>query len=740
MQQPTRTGRSPFFFSFHTLQLLLTGLLLSIPAGLYAQTGKKQFTQEDIVSEKFKPDRSAFDQFRSLPDGEHYSMLSNDRSAILKYACKTGQVVDTLFNAKQAGGECRIETIDDYLVSATGFRIIILTRTERLYRYSLQADVYDYNVRRNLLKPLSDLPGKLRLPTFSPDGRMCAFVRENNIWLKKFDYDTESQVTKDGRAGSILNGSSDWVYEEEFAVVNLMSWSPDSKTLAFIRLDETNVATFGFQLFDGALYPALKQYKYPKAGETNASVSVHAYDVDTKDIKKMDLPVAPDDYIPAIQFTRQPDRLAVVALNRQQNILKMYYANPRSTVCRLILKDENPSYIDHQHLNSIRFTENNFTCISESDGYAHIYLYSPTGILQKQLTSGSWDVTALLGVDATGTVYYESAEESPLRRAAYSIDAKGRKTKLTARRGFNRVRFNDHCTYYICDHSAAGTPNRISIHNRDGKELAVLQDSRPLQTLLDGYEFAPKEFFTIDCREGHELNAWMVKPQGFNPARQYPAVMLPYGGPGSQRVLDRFEIQWEQYLSAQGFVVVCVDGRGTGARGEAFRKCSYLKLGIAESDDQTEAAQWIGRLPFVDRNRIGIWGWSYGGTLTLLSMSRGNGTFKAGIAIAPVTDWKLYSTIYTERYMRTPNENFDGYAATAPITYADRLQGKLLLIHGTSDDNVHLQHTLHYAGALVEAGKPFDMQIYPNKNHSIPGEKTRRHLYAKCCTFLKENL
>jgi dipeptidyl-peptidase-4 len=364
-----------------------------------------------------------------------------------------------------------------------------------------------------------------------------------------------------------------------------------------------------------------------------------------------------------------------------------------------------------------------------------------TGILQKQLTSGSWDVTALRGIDpATLTVYYESAEENPLKRAVYSVNSRGKTTKLSSSPGFNEACFNGNFTCYINRYSTASTPDRISICNSEGKELSVLTDNRPLRSALNQQKIAPKEFLTVAAGKGDGLNAWIIKPLDFSASKKYPVVMIQYGGPASQRVLDRFDTGWEQYLAARGFIVVCVDGRGTGARGERFRKCTYLKPGVLESDDQIASARWVGSLPYVDKNRIAIWGWSYGGTVALMSMSRGKGVFRAGIAIAPVTDWQLYNSIYTERYLRTPGENSEGYRLASPISYAGDLEGKLLLIHGTSDDNVHLQNTLYYAGALVESGKQFDMQIYPGKNHSIAGNASRIHLYTRCVEFLEREL
>ncbi len=731
-----------FQFSIFNFQLFMKSLLffaLSIFCfGLQAQTGTKEPDLKSIVDGKFRA--AKISQVQPLPDGEHYTMLSKDHTKILKYSYKTGKEVETLFDI-QTARECTIDHIDGYLISNTGFRIVLWNNTESVYRRSWKADIYDYDVRRNMIKPLSDQSGKLMLPTFSPDGRMCSFVRDNNIWLKKFDFDTESQVTKDGSFGKILNGLSDWVYEEEFRVTNCMAWSSDSKILAFVKSDESAVETFTFQNFDGSSYPGLVQYKYPKAGTANSSVSVHAYSVETKDIKKMNLQIEPDAYIPRIVFTNNPEQLAIMCLNRQQNVFSMYYANPKSAICKMILKDENQAYIDSDWLNSIYFTDTHFTYVSESDGYAHIYLYGVSGVPKKQITSGSWDVTRLLGIHpADQTIYFESAEENSMRRSVYKIDAKGKKVKLTPQIGFNQASFSTDFSYFINDYSNSTTPDKISIYDASGKELVVLEDNSSVKSMLSQYTYRTKEFITIPTVDQYELNAWIIKPTHFSASRKYPVLMVQYSGPNSQEVLDKYDFDWEQYLAEQGFVVVCVDGRGTGARGEFFRKCTYMKLGYFEANDQINAARWLSKQSYVDSNRIAIWGWSFGGTVSLLSMSLGNGTFKAGIAIAPVTDWRFYDTVYSERYMRTPNENTDGYMDASPSFHASKLEGRLLLVHGTSDDNVHFQNSLYYSDILVNAGKQFDMQVYSGKNHSLPDKTTRLHLYNTCYRFLKENL
>lgn len=533
-------------------------------------------------------------------------MLAN---MIIKYSYRTGNPVDTLFNTEKAR-ECTFDKFDGYTISSTGHHILVWRDTEPIYRRSFKANVYDYDVRRNYVKPISDSKGKQMIPTFSPDGRMVAYVSDNNIWIRKFDYDTEVQVTKDGEMNKILNGITDWVYEEEFAVTNLMAWSPNSEQLAFVRFDESEVPEYSMQMFGEGLYPGYYNYKYPKAGEKNSKVTLHSYDVTTKDTKELKVPVEADSYIPRIVFTNNDDQLAVMTLNRHQNVFNMYYANPKSGVFRLILRDENKAYVDSEWLNSIHFYANSFSYVNEQDGYAHIYLYSPTGVMQRQVTKGNWDVTAFLGYDeATKTVYYESAEESPIRRAIYKIDAKGVKTKLSTQEGTNNATFSDNFAYYVNQYSNANTPVKITVNEtKSNKVLRVLQDNARLVDKLAGYSYAEKEFIKVRTASDYELNAWIVKPVDFDESKKYPVLMFQYSGPNSQQVLDKYSFDWEQYLAANGIITVCVDGRGTGARGEAFRKCTYLRMGELESKDQVEAAQALGKLPFVDKNRMAICG------------------------------------------------------------------------------------------------------------------------------------
>ena len=722
----------------HQLGIIL--LLAACTCGAWAQNGSGAIHLRDITDGKYHQQTNV-GEMRSLPDGEHYTAINPARTMIVKYSYRTGAPVDTLFNVATAR-ECAFDKFDRYDISSTGHHILLYCDVEPIYRRSYRANVFDYDVRRNYVKALSETPGKQMIPTFSPDGRMCAYVKNNNIWIRKFDYDTEIQITRDGEPNKVLNGVTDWVYEEEFGCTSLMAWSPDSEILAFVRSDESQVPEYSMQVYGDGTYPSYYTYKYPKPGEKNSSVSVKAYNLSSKDTKTLDIPMDADGYIPRITFTTQPGQLAVMTLNRNQNRFDMFYVNPKSGVSKLVLKEENKCYVDSEWLNSIHFMAGGFTYVSERDGYSHVYLYSPTGVMQRQVTKGNWDVTRLIGYDEqTKTTYYESAEESPLRRSVYKIDAKGVKTKLSKQEGTNSASFSANYAYYVNRFSNASTPMRITVNEtRKNQTLRTLEDNQALAKRLASVSYSPKEFFTLTTASGYELNAWMVKPVDFDKNKKYPVMMTQYSGPNSQQVLDQFGLDWEQYLASKGIIVVCVDGRGTGARGEAFRKCTYLKMGLLESQDQVEAAQALATLHYIDGSRMAIWGWSFGGYNTLMALTVGKGTFKVGIAVAPPTDWRYYDTVYTERFMRTPQENEKGYAETSPLRRVKEMQGKLLLIHGSADDNVHFSQSMQYAEALVQANKQFDMHVYKDRNHGIYGGNTRYHLYTKMSNYLLENL
>ena len=700
----------------------------------------QQYGLREIVDGVYSADGVA--PMVSSDDGMHYYQMNDMDNAVLKFEYATGNIVDTLFSTKTARN-CTFDSFQGFLVSSDEFRVVVYRDKEQIYRHSFKANYYYHDVRRNLVRKLSENDSKQMIPTFSPDGKMLAYVIDNDIWLSKFDFDTELRVTKDGELNKIINGATDWVYEEEFATTSLMEFSPDNQLLAFVKTDETEVKEFSFQTFETKLYPGSYTYKYPKAGEENSKVACYVYDINAQTTRKMDVPLDDDGYMPRITFTTDASQLAVMTLNRNQNRFDMYFTNPRSTVSKLILRDENKYYIDSDFLNSIHFLPSQFTYISESDGYSHIYIYGIAGALQKQLTNGKFDVTSLLAVDAeSGAVFYQAANESPLQRSVYktTID-KGVTTKLSVNSGYNSAKFSNNGKYYIHNWSNTVTPSLITMHDSNGKLLRTLQTNEAVAQKVARANFPTKEFITVPSADGlTQLNGWMIKPSTFDANRKYPIVMVQYSGPNSQQVLDRYGIDWYYALAQEGYIIASVDGRGTGARGEAFRKQTYLNLGITESDDQIAAANYFATLPFVDGNRIGIWGWSYGGYNVLMSMSRANGAFKTGVAIAPVTDWRFYDTVYTERFMRTPQQNKTGYDNASALTLAHKLEGNLLLIHGTTDDNVHIQHTMEYARSLIQANKHFDMFVFPDKNHFISGGNSRMYLYNKVIDYFKSNL
>ena len=691
---------------------------------------------------------------KPMLDGEHYTQISGDHKRIVKYSFKTGKEVGTIFDVTTARN-VELKSFDGYIMSPDESLILIQTETKPIYRRSFTAVYYIYNVKNRTLEPLSN-NGPQQVPLFSPDSHQIAFVRDNNIHLVKLLFgNSESQVTKDGEYNKVLNGIPDWVYEEEFAFNRAFDFSADSKMIAYIRFDESEIPMYSFPWYKGlapekkeyATYPGSYDYKYPKSGVGNSKVSVHTFDIKSRVTREMKLEIDSDAYIPRIKFTHDPNKLAIMTLNRHQNRFNLYMANPRSGICQVAVRDESEQYIKEQAYSNIAFFPENIVMMSERDGYNHLYLYTIGGNLVKQITKGEFEVKDFLGWDRkTNEFYYTSNEGSPLRTAVYKIDAKGKKTKLSTRTGTNTALFSTDMTYYINTFSSIDTPTLITLNNK-GKELVTLVDNKQLKSQLAGLNMPQKEFFTFTTSQGVELNGWMMKPSNFDPNKKYPVIMHQYSGPGSQQVLDRWGIgsfsdggMFEAYMCDKGFIMVCVDGRGTGGRGAAFEKCTYLSIGVKEATDQAEAAKYLGTLPYIDGKRIGIWGWSYGGYNTLMSMSEGSGAFKAGVAIAAPTDWRFYDTVYTERFMRTPKENGDGYNASSAINRIGQLKGDLLLIHGSADDNVHFQNFMEYNEALVQADKQFETQIYTNRNHSIAGGNTRNHLMNRVADFFLRKL
>ncbi len=730
-----------FFVLLFSMMTLLTG------------ASAQKVTLKDVADGTYRAQNIY--GLKPMLDGEHYTQISSDKKRIVKYSFKTGKEVGTIFDVTTARN-VELKSFDGYIMSPDESLILIQTETKPIYRRSFTAVYYIYNVKNRTLEPLSD-NGPQQVPLFSPDSHQIAFVRDNNIYLVKLLFgNSESQVTKDGEYNKVINGIPDWVYEEEFAFNRAFDFSADSKMIAYIRFDESQVPMYSFQWYKGlapekkeyATYPGSYDYKYPKSGVDNSKVSVHTFDIKSRVTRKMDLPLDTDGYIPRIQFTSDPNKLAIMTLNRHQNRFSLYMANPRSAVCQVAIQDESEQYVKEQVYSNIKFYPENIIMMSERDGYNHLYLYTIGGNLVKQITKGEFEVKDFLGWNQkTNEFYYTSNEESPLRTAVYKTDGKGKKTKLSTRVGTNSALFSTNMMYYINTFSNIHTPTLITLNNHKGKELVTLLDNKRLKEQAAGLNLPQKEFFTFTTSQGVELNGWMMKPVNFDPNKKYPVIMHQYSGPGSQQVLDRWGIgsfgdggMFEAYMCDKGYIMVCVDGRGTGGRGAAFEKCTYLSIGIKEAADQAETARYLSTLSYIDGSRIGIWGWSYGGYNTLMSMSEGSGAFKAGVAIAAPTDWHFYDTVYTERFMRTPKENGDGYNASSAINRVNQLQGKLLLIHGSADDNVHFQNFMEYSEALIQADKYFETQIYTNRNHGISGGNTRNHLMNRVAGFFLNNL
>lgn len=713
---------------------------------------QEKLTLEDIAGGKYFPNYVY--GVNPMNDGESYTQLSNDGKRIIRRSFKNGKELGVIFDVDAARGNQKLQGIDGYIMSPDERRILLRTQTRMIYRRSYTAVYYIYDVANKTYEPLSD-GGPQQMPIFSPDGNVIAFARDNNLFLVKLLYgNAETQVTKDGKFNEVLNGVPDWVNEEEFSTARSFDFSADSKMLAWVRYDESKVPVYAIQEFKGAYptrmeydeYPGEYRYKYPVAGAKNSDVSVMTFDIKNRVTRTMKLPLDADGYVPRIHFTSDPEKLAVVTLNRHQNRMDIYMANPRSTECKLAVREENPKYVTDATYGSLQFYNNHFAYISDRDGYRHIYWYNLNGQLERQVTKGNYDVSAFYGYDeASGRFYYASHEESPMRTAVYSIDKNGKKKKLSQHVGTNNATFSKSMKYFLNVYSSAQQPPVTTLcQASDGKVLSTMVDNAELKAKITPL-LGQKEFFSFKTSEGVELNGWMVKPRDFDASKKYPVIMYQYSGPASQEVKDDWSMgfypgaMFESYMADQGFVFVCVDGRGTGARGADFEKCTYLRLGDLESKDQVEAAIYLGSLPYVDKNRIAIWGWSFGGFNTLMSMSEGRNVFCAGVAVAAPTNWKYYDTVYTERYMRTPKENAAGYA-TNPIQRANALHGDLLLIHGTADDNVHFRNFTEVSEAYVQAGKMFRQQVYTNRNHFIQGGNTRLHLFRTISDFFIEKM
>lgn len=709
-------------------------------------------TLKDVTGSTFKAEMvSGMDP---IPGTDQYASISDDGKKIITYSFRTGKETSVLLDVKNTIGE-KIDKVDGYILSPDGSRMLVQTNTRRIYRRSFTADYYIYTIKSHKLEKLSD-GGSQQCPVWSPDGLQVAFVRDNNIFLVKLLYDNaESQVTKDGKFREIINGIPDWVNEEEFSTNRSLTFNADGTMICWIKYDERKVKDYALQLFKGAYpsneafatYPGYYTYKYPKAGEDNSVVTAWSYDIKSHVTRQLNVPVDADGYMPRIHSTKNASSILVTTMNRHQDQMNIYTVNPRSCVARLLVQEKSNKYVKEESLEGIIVGENSLLLPSDRDGFMHLYLYSLNGTLLRKIVPGNYDITEVYGYnETTGDVYFQAAEINAHDRQVFVAHKNGKIERLTNQEGWNAATFSGDYKYFLNNWSNYDTPYVYTIRDNNGKVLSTPVDNKALKKKVAEYGFAKRETFSFTTTDGVKLDGWMVKPANFDANRKYPVIMFQYGGPGNQQVRNCWTAgsmgnggAFDSYLAQKGFIVVCVDGRGTGGRGSEFEKCTYLKLGQLEAKDQVETALWLGKQSYVDASNIGIWGWSFGGFNTLMSMSEGRGVFKAGVAVAPPTDFRFYDTVYTERYMRTPKENPSGYDDNA-VTRAEKLHGALLLCHGVADDNVHPQNTFEYAEALVQADKDFKENYYTNRNHSILGGNTRNHLLRQIANWFEQHL
>ncbi len=724
-------------------------IIAALVAGMAHTPAVAQHLTLQSMAREFKTD--ALEAITPVASTDEYATISNDGRQIVKHSFNGGKQTAVLFDVDNTMG-AKIEAFEGFILSEDGSKMLIQTKTEHIYRHSFKAEYYIYTVRSRKLEKLSD-GGKQQIPQFSPDGNQVAFVRDNNIYLVKLLYDNaESQVTKDGKTNEIINGAPDWVNEEEFSFNSALCFNADGTKICWLRYDETDVPTYSLQVFKGlapeqaayADYPGEYTYKYPKAGQNNSKVTAWSYDIQSHRTQQLQVPTAESDYMPRIKPTTDPDKVIIYTLNRQQSILSLYAVNPSSTLSQMLIQEKADKYIPEDVVSTIMITRSAILVPSDRSGYTHLYIYNMNGQQIREVGNGNEIVTAVYGYnDATEDVFYQVAP-NPFDRYV-AVSHKGGKTEvLSDKTGWNTAIFSSNNTYFMNTWSDMNTPFVVTTRNNKGKVLSTIYDNASLVSKQKSNNWNRREMFSFTTSEGVALNGWMVKPEGFSAGRKYPVIMYQYSGPGSQQVTNSWNCGsmgqgFDYYLAQQGYLVVCVDGRGTGGRGAEFEKVTYLRLGDLESKDQVEAASWLASQSYVDKDHIGIWGWSYGGFNTLMSMSEGRNVFACGVAVAPVTAWKYYDSIYTERFMRTPKENPEGYKI-GPIYRADKLSGELLICHGTMDDNVHPQNTFEYTEALVQADKDYSEVLYTNRNHSIYGGNTRNHLMRQICNFFDENL
>lgn len=712
-----------------------------------SSTISAELSIDRVVRNEFRGKTAS--SFTAMADGEHY-LMSTDR-CIIRYSFRTGQAVDTLFNAETVRGE-RLHSIDGYILSPKEDRILIQSGHTKIFRNSFSARYFIHEIKNNRMTPLST--GEQQSPKFSPDGNIIAFVRDGNIFLVKLLFNNaESQVTKDGEPGKLLHGVPDWCYDEEFSISSVYDFSADSKMLAYVSFNCSDVSRYGIPAYatrvnDGATEQNnldTHEVWYPVTGSSYSTVSVHTFDIKSSVIRDIPLDIKSETYVPRIAFVEDEDNsLFIFTINRNQNQLDIFNANPRSTVTKLVLRHNDERYIEPEEFLETKFYGQQFVMQSERDGHNHLYLYSTSGKLIKQLTAGDWDVLKFHGMDTgNGTIYFTANMSHPLRSALYRQDSKGKLTRLTSGEdGNNSTQFGSGLKYYVNTWSNLNNPPIVTVSDNKGTILRTVYDNADIREKIEEEKFVQREMFSFQTNDGTTLYGWIVKPAVITPGKKYPVLMYQYGGPGHNEVIDEWGSGFyaggslENWLLQDGIITVCVDGRGTGRRGAEFKKQTYLNLGIMESEDQVAAAQYLATLPYVDKEHIGIWGWSYGGYNTLMSMSQGTPVFRCGVAVAPVTDWRFYDATYTERFMKTPGENADGYRNASALNRIDKLNGRLMIVHGLMDDNVFYTNTSSYTKALIEKGITFNMQVYPDKEHSLTGTSTRKHLFLTIRDFL----
>ncbi len=708
----------------------------------------EKLTLKDITSGSFAA--SYVSGIDPIEASDLYASISSDGKKIISYSFKTGKQVSVLFDTEAT--HAPFEKVEGYKASPDGKRMLVYTKKKAIYRRSFTAEYYVYDIKSHKLTPLSG-KGAQQVATWSPDSKHIAFVRDNNIFVT--DLQDEKQITTDGKFGEVINGIPDWVNEEEFTLNRSFVWNADGSALCWVKYDESGVKTYSLHMFKGlepehseySDYPGEYAYKYPKAGQDNAKISVWSYDMKSGKTVKLNVPVDEDGYIPRLKQTPDAQRVIVFAMNRHQDRLTLYTVNPFTAQANTLMEESVPKYVKEDVVEWAQVGKKYILLPSDRDGYMHLYLYSLDGKLLRQVEKGNYDVTDFYGINEnTGDIYYQAAKQNAHDRQVYVTHANGATERLSDADGVNTAIFSADFRYFVNTWSSYSHPYVFTARTAKGKVVRVLEDNSQLLEKTKEYNWGKRETFSFTTADGTVLDGWMVKPLDFDATRKYPVILYQYSGPGNQQVLDAWSSgsmgnggAFDYYLAQEGYIVACVDGRGTGGRGADFEKCTYLKLGDLEAHDQVETAVYMGSLPYVDKDRIAIWGWSFGGFCTLMSMSEGRPVFCAGVAVAPPTNWKFYDTIYTERYMRTPKENAEGYK-TNPIERATKLHGSLLICHGMADDNVHPQNTFEYSEALVQADKDFKEVLYTNRNHGIYGGNSRQHLLRQIVNWFNEKV